>query len=190
MKKVFIYLILTIVTISLVGCGGSGGGGSSSHRPTVPELNANLATDYPIVNENYSEIKNIMKSSTKEQGEQDALVSSLLGYFSDDFKDKKGNSAKTKIESTTKDYLSEWNIVSYEFVPAVEDGVSHTVDPNTNILTVKTFLKIHVTDKAAGSSSINTDGDYFDLQWEKQPGNPETWKIIAGFPTTRAELGI
>lgn len=177
MKKL-ILLFVILFTVFTLGCGG--GGSSSLVGPEITYAdNTKLADEYPDVNTNYVSVRNIMSSSATTDTERRDLVNKLLVYFSDEFKDKAGNSAKDKIRTTTLDYLKQYTLSSYNFSPVIK----HDYDAATDILTVKTLINA-VAD--SGTLVINVN-KVFDIEW-KLSGSK--WVIVGGFPTTKAELGL
>lgn len=181
MKKL-ILLFVILFTVFTLGCGG---GGSSS--PVGPEItyadNTKLADEYRDVNTNYGSVKDIMKSPASTEAQRTDLVDDLLVYFSDEFKDKAGNFAKDKIQTTTLDYLKQYTLSSYNFSPVIKDGVGHDYNEATGILTVKTLISAVAN---SGSLVINVN-KVFDIEWKLSGSD---WVIVGGFPTTKAELGL
>ena len=181
MKKL-ILLFVILFTVFTLGCGG--GGSSSLVGPEITYAdNTKLADEYPDVNTNYRSVKNIMSSPATTDTERRDLVNDLLFYFSDEFKDKAGNSAKDKIRTTTLDYLKQYTLSSYKFSPVIKDEVGHDYDDATDILTVKTLISAVAN---SGSLVINVN-KVFDIEWKSSGSN---WVIVGGFPTTKAELGL
>lgn len=184
MKKL-ILLFVILFTVFTLGCGG--GGSSSLVGPEITYAdNTKLADDYPRVNTNYGSVKDIMKSPASTEAQRTDLVNKLLVYFSDEFKDKAGNSAKDKIRTTTLDYLKQYTLSSYNFSPVIKDGVGHVYNEATGILTVKTLISISAVANT-GSMDINVS-KVFDIEWKELSGS--NWVIVGGFPTTKAELGL
>lgn len=181
MKKL-ILLFVILFTVFTLGCGG--GGSSSLVGPEITYAdNTKLADEYPDVNTNYVSVKNIMSSSATTEAERTDLVNKLLVYFSDEFKDKAGNSAKDKIRTTTLEYLEQYTLSSYKFSPVIKDEVGHDYDDATDILTVKTLINAVAN---SGTLVINVN-KVFDVEWKLSGSN---WVIVGGFPTTKAELGL
>lgn len=181
MKKL-ILLFVILFTVFTLGCGG--GGSSSLVGPEITYAdNTKLADKYSAVNTNYVSVKNIMSSPASTDTERTGLVNNLLVYFSDEFKDKAGNSAKDKIRTTTLDYLKQYTLSSYKFSPVIKDEVGHDYDVATDILTVKTLINAVAN---SGSLVINVN-KVFDIEWKSSGSN---WVIVGGFPTTKAELGL
>jgi len=181
MKKL-ILLFVILFTVFTLGCGG--GGSSSLVGPEITYAdNTKLADEYPDVNTNYRSVKNIMSSPATTDTERRDLVNDLLFYFSDEFKDKAGNSAKDKIRTTTLDYLKQYTLSSYKFSPVIKDEVGHDYDDATDILTVKTLINAVAN---SGGLVINVN-KVFDIEWKLSGSD---WVIVGGFPTTKAELGL
>lgn len=181
MKKL-ILLFVILFTVFTLGCGG--GGSSSLVGPEITYAdNTKLADEYLAVNTNYGSVRNIMSSPASTEAERTDLVNKLLVYFSDEFKDKAGNSAKDKIRTTTLDYLAQYTLSSYKFSPVIKDEVGHDYDAATEILTVKTLINAVAN---SGSLVINVN-KVFDIEWKSSGSN---WVIVGGFPTTKAELGL
>lgn len=181
MKKL-ILLFVILFTVFTLGCGG--GGSSSLVGPEITYAdNTKLADEYLAVNTNYGSVRNIMSSPASTEAERTDLVNNLLVYFSDEFKDKAGNSAKDKIRTTTLDYLKQYTLSSYKFSPVIKDEVGHDYDVATDILTVKTLINAVAN---SGSLVINVN-KVFDIEWKSSGSN---WVIVGGFPTTKAELGL
>lgn len=182
MKKLILLFVILFTAFAL-GCGG---GGSSS--PVGPEItyadNTKLADKYPAVSINYGSVKKIMSSPATTDTERTGLVNDLLVYFSDEFKDKAGNSAKDKIRTTTLDYLKQYTLSSYNFSPVIKDGLGHDYNEATGILTVKTLISAVAN---TGSMDINVS-KVFDIEWKEL--SEDNWVIVGGFPTTKAELGL
>lgn len=181
MKKL-ILLFVILFTVFTLGCGG--GGSSSLVGPEITYAdNTKLADEYLAVNTNYGSVRNIMSSPASTEAERTDLVNKLLVYFSDEFKDKAGNSAKDKIRTTTLDYLKQYTLSSYKFSPVIKDEVGHDYDVATDILTVKTLINAVAN---SGGLVINVN-KVFDIEWKSSGSN---WVIVGGFPTTKAELGL
>ncbi|OQB46664.1 MAG: hypothetical protein BWY02_02275 [bacterium ADurb.Bin157] len=181
MKKLILLFVILFTGFAL-GCGG--GGSSSLVGPEITYAdNTKLADEYPAVSKNYGSVKNIMSSPATTDTERTDLVNDLLVYFSDEFKDKAGNSAKDKIRTTTLDYLKQYSLSSYKFSPVIKDGVGHDYNEATGILTVKTLISAVAN---SGSLVINVN-KVFDIEWKSSGSN---WVIVGGFPTTKAELGL
>lgn len=181
MKKLILLFVILFTAFAL-GCGG--GGSSSLVGPEITYVdNTKLADKYPDVNTNYGSVRNIMSSPASTEAERRDLVNKLLVYFSDEFKDKAGNSAKDKIRTTTLDYLKQYTLSSYKFSPVIKDEVGHVNDAATDILTVKTLINAVAN---SGSLVINVN-KVFDIEWKSSGSN---WVIVGGFPTTKAELGL
>lgn len=179
MKKL-ILLFVILFTVFTLGCGG--GGSSSLVGPEITYAdNTKLADEYLAVNTNYGSVRKIMSSSATTDTERRDLVNDLLFYFSDEFKDKAGNSAKDKIRTTTLDYLKQYTLSSYKFSPVIKDEVGHDYD--AEILTVKTLINAVAN---SGGLVINVN-KVFDIEWKSSGSN---WVIVGGFPTTKAELGL
>jgi len=184
MKKL-ILLFVILFTVFTLGCGG--GGSSSLVGPEITYAdNTKLADEYPDVNTNYGSVKDIMKSPASTEAQRTDLVNKLLVYFSDEFKDKAGNSAKDKIQTTTLDYLKQYTLSSYNFSPVIKYGVGHDYNEATGILTVKTLISISAVANT-GSMDINVS-KVFDIEWKEL--SEDNWVIVGGFPTTKAELGL
>ena len=182
-KLILLYVIL--FTVFALGCGG--GGSSSLVGPEITYAdNTKLADEYPVVNTNYGSVRNIMSSSATTDTERRDLVNDLLFYFSDEFKDKAGNFAKDKIQTTTLDYLKQYTLSSYNFSPVIKGGVGHDYNEATGILTVKTLISISAVANT-GSMDINVS-KVFDIEWKEL--SEDNWVIVGGFPTTKAELGL
>lgn len=181
MKKL-ILLFVILFTVFTLGCGGGGSSSLVGSEITYVD-NTKLADKYPDVNTNYGSVRNIMSSPASTEAERTDLVNKLLVYFSDEFKDKAGNSAKDKIRTTTLDYLKQYTLSSYKFSPVIKDEVGHDYDVATDILTVKTLINAVAN---SGSLVINVN-KVFDIEWKSSGSN---WVIVGGFPTTKAELGL
>lgn len=181
MKKLILLFVILFTAFAL-GCGG--GGSSSLVGPEITYVdNTKLTDEYPAVNTNYGSVRNIMSSPASTEAERTDLVNNLLVYFSDEFKDKAGNSAKDKIRTTTLDYLKQYTLSSYKFSPVIKDEVGHDYDAATEILTVKTLINAVAN---SGSLVINVN-KVFDIEWKLSGSD---WVIVGGFPTTKAELGL
>lgn len=186
MKKAILYLFLLLFTLFLTGCGGSGGSNPAGPPPPTYSSNEQLKTDNPIVAKNYGTLKSTMTKSASTETEQISLTTELLTHFSNNFKDKDGNDAKAKVESTTLSYLKDYKINSYDFKPVIQDGVAHTNSTATSI-TVRTLIELSVTQRS-NSTVISVSNRFFDIVWEKNESGD--WLIVSGFPTTRGELGL
>lgn len=189
MKNGIVIFIVLFVAL-IVGCGGSGvSGGSNPAGPKIQAYFENLLlkSGHPTVSGNYIALNDLMNTKPKTESERNDLVTELLSYFSDDFKGKNINDNKDKIKDTTLDYLKDYTIKSYKFIPATEkkDEVGHSLDSLDNtVLVVKTYISINVYDD---NSSISVS-KFFDIRWKKY--SDDNCQIISGFPVTRDELGI